>query len=910
MDLSRREYPAMLDSLEPAQAVAVLNQRLKHIAKVNLDVADFLQERRRLEDAYAQGLRKLAGRQALDSGADLGVFSMPWTKIVSATEALAESHHAFAQKLELDVERNLRDFEKSNREMQTMSTISGNMAAMAKEIEASQKRADKLKGKGEKAPAGKVAAATSDVENALQQWQSQAPYVYEQLQAVDESRINHLRDALTQFQTLELDQIDRTRAPAEQCLSLILDVQTADEVKMFALKTTDGKAKIERTTSRNPGQFSAAQTPSMQPPPTPDDGSSQRSGSGRPPALSQEPRSPSTVHEQKLGGLHGLKRLGTVLGRRKSAVPYARATSPDRRSTANFGSAFSSFGSRVSKSRDADHRPSSPSRLAESQIPSSPNESMVSPGRTVPDRANGIPPVPEHQPNPESEVVNGGLNVNTGIPQLQEPLQPTSSSLIPPEPQKDAEGYSMPGSSTTSDLFSQAEAEAAGENIPPQFKVDIRNAPIQEEDSGDAQAAMANVANTLRMQTAPAKRSGTTRGRRDVRNTIFVPSPQTTEVPAFPDPVSMPPVPPVPTASSSESPVTAPTSPPQLPSARPQSPLRPNSHRINLGDEPPASDTQSIRSGRSLSSAHSHTVKHPDLHEPGLNSSIVETVSAWFENGNVTRAVVIGELALAYNPIDLSVPFGNETIRLENFPVLEKVAPNPTFIDQVQERAGDYTVNLSSITRTQVGFKYQVHLDDSNVASYAPISLSTAWKVEPTQTSVILTYALNPAFKLAPGRSSITLNNAVLVIHLDPTGAKSSHCQSKPVGTFSKDRNLIYWRLGTVTLSKDQPGQQLRARFYTEAEARPSNAEARWEIGGEQAAGQGSGLSVSQMVPPSGGESADAEAADPFADDDGPSTSTTAAAAAAGATGAPDAPTWKPVVTVKKITSGTYTAAA
>lgn len=32
----------------------------------------------------------------------------------------------------------------------------------------------------------------------------------------------------------------------------------------------------------------------------------------------------------------------------------------------------------------------------------------------------------------------------------------------------------------------------------PNFKVDIRNAPIAEED-GDASAAMANVANTLRM---------------------------------------------------------------------------------------------------------------------------------------------------------------------------------------------------------------------------------------------------------------------------------------------------------------------------------------------------------------------------------------------------------------------------
>ena len=37
----------------------------------------------------------------------------------------------------------------------------------------------------------------------------------------------------------------------------------------------------------------------------------------------------------------------------------------------------------------------------------------------------------------------------------------------------------------------------ANETPTPQFKVDIRNAPIQEED-GDAETALANVANTLR----------------------------------------------------------------------------------------------------------------------------------------------------------------------------------------------------------------------------------------------------------------------------------------------------------------------------------------------------------------------------------------------------------------------------
>lgn len=280
------------------------------------------------------------------------------------------------------------------------------------------------------------------------------------------------------------------------------------------------------------------------------------------------------------------------------------------------------------------------------------------------------------------------------------------------------------------------------------------------------------------------------------------------------------------------------------------------------------------------------------MHEPGLNSSIVETVSTWFEHGNVTRAVVIGELALAYNPPDLSAPFGNETIRLEDFPVLEKVAPNPTFVDQVPDKAGDYTINLSSITRTQVAFKYQVHLDESNIASFAPIVLTTAWKVEPTQTSVILNYGLNSAFRLAPGRTSITLSNVILVIHLDPTGPKSTHCQSKPVGTFSRDKSMIYWRLGDVTLSADQPGQPLRARFYTEGEAKPGNVEARWEMNGEHARGHGSGLAVSQMV--HGGDAAEPED-DPFADESAPPAS--------------PAITWKDVTTVKKISSGTYTAA-
>lgn len=77
-------------SLQPGDAVAVLDERVKLIGKVNLDIADWLsvrviklprnkqapaqhlQERRRVEDLYVQGLRKLANRRPQDASFELG----------------------------------------------------------------------------------------------------------------------------------------------------------------------------------------------------------------------------------------------------------------------------------------------------------------------------------------------------------------------------------------------------------------------------------------------------------------------------------------------------------------------------------------------------------------------------------------------------------------------------------------------------------------------------------------------------------------------------------------------------------------------------------------------------------------------------------------------------------------------
>lgn len=290
-----------------------------------------------------------------------------------------------------------------------------------------------------------------------------------------------------------------------------------------------------------------------------------------------------------------------------------------------------------------------------------------------------------------------------------------------------------------------------------------------------------------------------------------------------------------------------------------------------------------------MSSMATAIVKHPEMHRPGLNSSIVETVSVTFAGGQTTEPTVIGELALAYHPVDASAQTSSQGIRLENFAVLEKVAPNPAIVTQVPDKSGEYYLNLSSLNRTTVAFKYIVHLDETTTVKHVPIFITPAWKVEAKQTSVILTYAVNPSFG-ALEDTAITLSNVIIVIKL--AGVKASTCQSKPVGNFSKEKSLIYWRLGDLTLRSDEVPKKLLARFMTESEATPGQVQARWEMTGGQndPARLGSGLALSQMTSlgPSPGT-----AADPFADE----------SAAAGSNAG-----WKEVPTARRLVSGAYMA--
>ncbi|KAL7276530.1 Suppressor of Profilin deletion [Rhizina undulata] len=842
MDLSRAEYPAIVGSIQPSPAVKVLRDRLHNVQALNTEIADWLQERRRIEEAYVLGLNKLVKRPLPGEASDLGVFQGPWARIVNSTAAIAASHNEFREKIDFEVERPLREFTSRNQEWVGMKHMETTLATAAKAIDSAEDRSEKLKRKGGKAKAQQLSDAATAISNALAEWDSQAPFIFEKLQAADESRCNQLRDALTRFQTLEVDQAQRNMQTAEESLNVILDISTDEEIKGFANRVTAGKLKIERQTSRTasttPGLPSSS-TPSIV---TDDSVSLQSSGSG----------GGASGGASGSGHSLGLKRLGTVFRprNRNSSIPNFKA----------------SFGRRSSEAIG-------PSRAQPPPLPGSANGSTGNLPSTSKSEGNGLavpsPPRPSTAgygssptPTPKQNGDSNGDLSSSILDAPQPPITTPSVTITPEELPTDSEGYSIPppihdlGGNPMSD-------ENLEEQGQPQFKLDIKSHVI-EEAKEEADAALSKVASTLRAQNTVTRKTRGRRDARDVRNTMFIPNAQ-------------------------------PDIPEDYPSSPPLTPLKYTTRPSTVASEA-GSDTQSIRSARSVTSLAGTAIKHPDLTEPGLSASLVEAISVSFEQGQATKAMIIGEIALAYNPKELATEPVTETIRMDNFAVLEKVAPNPAFISPALDKAGEYSVVLTNIHKTSVAFKYQVHVEDAAYSAFVPIIITPVWKIEPHQSSIILHWKPNPEFRRLNGTNGpFVMRNVMFVTGIE--GATTTTCQSKPMGIFSREKGRLAWKLGDVTIglhAEDEGAQRLLARFATDGTARSTPVEVRWEITGEDANIMGSGLSLSSPVEP-----AIVEEDDPFADVDAEATSPSSSEFSG---------TWKNVCTVKKVMSGKYIA--
>jgi len=276
------------------------------------------------------------------------------------------------------------------------------------------------------------------------------------------------------------------------------------------------------------------------------------------------------------------------------------------------------------------------------------------------------------------------------------------------------------------------------------------------------------------------------------------------------------------------------------------------------------------------------------MHAVGLNASVIESLSASFESGSLTSMEIKGEIALTHNKTaDESSASGPETIRIDNFPNLEVIGPNRTFVHPSPgDKSDEFTIDLSPISgKSGVAFTYRGHVDIANSAA-PPLLIKSAWKIQNGFLGLIIDYSLNPAYSTQP----ITVNN--LILRAIYQGPKAAAAQLKPAGVHIKDQSLVYWKLGDVVLGS--ASQRVVCRFVAKDEAapEPGHIEARWEIHGGKELTLGSGIGISRLEAAKAKEESD----DPFAD-------SIASPTAAESTG-----TWVDVETHKKFVSGKYEA--
>lgn len=599
-------------------------------------------------------------------------------------------------------------------------------------------------------------------------------------------------------------------------------------------------------------------------------------------------------------------RIGTVFGRRRQSVHGGFGQLSPGKERGPFQRASSSHG-RLSPQASSSNLAASTGRLDALE------ESPDTPGLPKTE-----PAAPTNGTNGTNGIGSGtGANLNFLNGATAEDIFDAAPPPGPPpshlnkegEPAKDQDGFTIPPEAN--DPISQAQKEAAteaGDDHDQPFKLSIQNSPIAEEDPDASKAALANVANSLSTLGAPSRRTGTVRGRRDVRNTIYMPL-------SVPNPAA---------DTSASLSVAEPTQhlppSPALPGAGSSMSSRPSAIQTLASEASVTgtSDTNSIRSGTSLGSLlHG---KHPELNAPGLNCSIVETVSASFEEGQLKSVKINGEIAFAYNG-DGNVIEGKhnysvfarstlteasiaqESIRINDFPSLDAIGPNRIFVSSTAS-PDEFTLDVSHIPSkiATPGFTYRVHADEptADFATHCPLIVKPAWKPTGDKLGLLLQYKLNPDF--LHGSGPVVLKGVTFVASYE--GAKASGVQTKPTGTHLKEKHLIYWRLGDVTLQPGSDWQKIVCRIIgaEKAEPKAGNVEVRWEYistSSPEEDGSHAGISISRRGESKGKEKATEDSGedtedDPFADES--------------AVTSPKAINWQEVPLVRKLVSGKYDA--
>jgi hypothetical protein len=208
--------------------------------------------------------------------------------------------------------------------------------------------------------------------------------------------------------------------------------------------------------------------------------------------------------------------------------------------------------------------------------------------------------------------------------------------------------------------------------------------------------------------------------------------------------------------------------------------------------------------------------------KPRITVNIAETVHVLTKSGEVIRSVVTGEVSLTYHGPS-EVPSKPVCIKLINTEHIERLAPNPSYISNVDGHPGVFKLDIGMFSRAGgnpvVSLKYQIKMDGPSAASVAPLIVRPIWKLEDSKSMLLVKYN-GSTHGLSIGDGSITLEDISFLATVD--GGVTS-AQSMPACVWSMERQKLLWNLNnlTITANEDQEEKKLMAKFDTQSKGTP-----------------------------------------------------------------------------------------
>ncbi|CAO1631969.1 unnamed protein product [Sympodiomycopsis kandeliae] len=854
-ELPRNAYANAFVSLKPRDGASAIQTRLHKARIVVEELADYFAARRELESAYLKALQKISKRSFISDPSALGPGFVPvYERLIAEIGEVASIHGELERKIGSECENVMRNAPNSGEWARQREHDDG-LSSTLKEIQTLEQQLQKDQKKLEGASSKKAGSAQSKVietqrslDQTNQLWETEAPFAFEAYQRIDTQRLESMKETVTRFETAQSDAAQRLMTLTEQTLQATLNFDPQAEMQEFILKngsgpgsrptraavTTDTPQRKRTMLQRADSVASSAR-------------GSRTNGNGAAPEFGGPGRASSSasIHSydqgsRAAGAGGGGNTTTTTTSTLKSAFSKFGRGRANRGATGTGGAGDTStvYGGlpgedglhreQVRGDDDLERGGTLRPRTADQGVRRGTLSSLNENARSSfddNDRLNATPGL--MQPMTPTRAATSSSRGATSTATTAPPVPPIMASTAP---QVDAEGFSIPppdrkpwetaGSTGEEDQEELADSAGSGGPAATAQRMSVMNIshrPISPSDNAQDQAALERVRSTLLTSATPARRGTTRRDRRDVRNTTYNPldngSLSSLNAAATPG------------ASSGTSQFGA--LPPQLTGG---SGFGGSSNTFSGAPGVGGDRAQSLMSVNSASRA--AAVANPfegSVGTPGLRASITETVNAILTSGgNVARLMIVGEIAVSLK--DVQNAQSQLHLRLDQFERLEKAAANPAFLQAVDSRPGEYTLDLGSLARSGRSdsgggqqatiLKYQVHVPADKMIRYLPLIVDAKWRFEPHQTSLLLNYSTNPECTTVTSASDVSF-----AVNIGPSNV--TNVMAKPEGQWDANSKRMQWQLDSVDSSTG--GGKILARFQTDGQGTSQGGvQAKW----------------------------------------------------------------------------------